>query len=113
MRKFLMAAALGFALSGCVTTGSSSVGTTWASIVSRLQAAATATCRYLPDASSAANLLATYIEGGVLAAGAVEAAAAAICASLAPAARTLRARTAGGAVMVRIRGVALRGHYVR
>ncbi len=112
MRKLLILSLLSLALSGCVTTGTN-VGSTWSSLVAQLRSAATATCRYLPDASSAANILATYISGGVLAVGAIEAAAASICAALVPTSQTLRARTAGGAIIVRVRGVILRGHYVR
>lgn len=108
MRKFLSIAVLGFALSGCVTSGTGvSVGTV-TSVIAQFQAGVQAACGYLPLASSAANILATFVSGGVLVAGAIESAIGATCSAL-----SAKAGRFGTSRVVRVRGVVLRGHYIR
>jgi hypothetical protein len=108
MRKFILVAALGLALSGCVTSGTGvNVGTV-TSIIAQVQAATTAACGYLPAASSVANILATFVSGGALVVGGAEAAANAICSAL-----SAKAGRFGGSRVVRVRGVILHGRFVR
>lgn len=108
MKKFIIIAALGLALSGCVTSGTGvSVGSV-TSVIAQVQAATTAACGFLPAASSVANILATFVSGGALVVGGAEAAANAICSAL-----SAKAGRFGSHGTVRVRGVVLRGRYVR
>lgn len=108
MRKILVVAALGLALSGCVTSGTGvSVGSV-TSAIAQFQVGVRASCGYVPLASSAANILATFVSGGVLVVGAIESAVSATCSAL-----SAKARRFGAHSTVRVRGVVLRGRYVR
>lgn len=118
MKKFIIIVALGLALSGCVTSGTVtsaiaqlqagvSVGTV-TSAIAQFQAGVRAACGYVPLASSAANILATFVSGGVLVVGAIESAVSATCSAL-----SAKAGRFGSHGTVRVRGVVLRGRYVR
>ena len=107
MRKFLAAAAITgtVVLAGCDTT---STAANLSAAVAQVIAYTKQACGYVPTATTAANILISFVPGGGAVALAVESAANAICASV-----TAKSARFGkhGAPMVN--GIVVKGHFVR
>lgn len=107
MKKLVIAALLSVSLAGCATTGG--IDPTKANaLIAQVQAITQQACGYLPTASSVANIAASFISGGTLIAGGVEALAGQICAAV-----TAKKGRFGSHSVIRVHGVPLHGRFVR
>jgi hypothetical protein len=109
MRNLVLASALSLSLAGCATApvpAPSPVATPATGIVSQVQSATVTACKFLPTAQTVLNLAGLFTDVSAL--GPVTSIAQQICAAVAAPAGRL-----GRRAEPRVRGVAIKGRFVR